>query len=189
MQWSIQLQNWTDLQQCSDAYNTEYYKVKLHRHLQTCMQWSIQSQNWTDTCSSVVKHTISQSQTAQTLTDMYAVKHTITKLNRDLQQCCEAYNITKTNCTDTNRHVCSEAYNYKTEQTCSSAVMHTILNITKSNCTDTYRHVCSEAYNYKTEQTCSSAVTHTISQSQIAQRLTYRHVCPEAYKCKVESHL
>ena len=131
MQWSIQLQNWTDLQQCSDAYNTEYYKVKLHRHLQTCMQWSIQSQNWTDTCSSVVKHTISQSQTAQTLTDMYAVKHTITKLNRDLQQCCEAYNITKTNCTDTNRHVCSEAYNYKTEQTCSSAVTHTIYHKVK----------------------------------------------------------
>ena len=121
MQWSIQLQNWTetcssvvkhtisqiqtaqtltdmyavkhtitklnrDLQQCSDAYNTEYQKVKLHRHLQTCMQWSIQWQNWTETCSSAVTHTISQSETAQTLTDMYALKPTNAKWNRTCRQ-------------------------------------------------------------------------------------------------------
>ena len=63
-------------------WSIQYHKVKLHRHLQTCMQWNIQ----------------------------------MTKQNRHLQQCCEAYNITKSNCTDTNRHVCSETYNYKIEQ-------------------------------------------------------------------------
>ena len=116
-------------------------------------KWWIRFLQWQEvTVSNLAVEWSTQSQIEQTPT---AVQWNIqmTKLNRHQQQCCEAYNITKTNCTDTNRHVCSEAYNYKTEQTCSSAVMHTILNITKSNCTDTYRHVCSEAYNYKIEQT------------------------------------
>ena len=181
IQWSIQLQNWTDTcaQQCSDAYNIEYHK--LHRHLQTCIQWSIQLQNWTETCSSAMMHTIlnitesnctdtyrhvyseaynmniSQSQTTQTLTDMHTVKHTITKLNRHL-------------CTAVQWRIQYWISQSQTAQTLTDmyTVKHTITNlnrhlctavqwriqywISQSNCTDTYRHVYSEAYNYKLEQ-------------------------------------
>ena len=141
-------QNWTDTcaQQCSDAHNIEYHRVKLHRHLQTCIQWSIQLQNWTDTC-------------AQQCSDAYNIEYH--KLHRHLQTCirwsiqlqnwtetCSSammhtiLNITESNCTDTYRHVYSEAYNMnisqsQTTQTLTDmyAVKHTITKLNRDLCT------------------------------------------------------